>query len=211
MDEARLPVLDRLAELTPANPHQRAYLAQAAASRTQIRSKLGPVPEKQWKNLGELDQIVAAHLAEGRAQSAADILESAYVPSRAPWDAIDRAATLRLHLGQPERARELWRSPVQVPQPAVRDARIAAALLAEGQLDLARESYEQALKADPSLFEARYGLAILEQDAGRASASYEHAVAAIESAPTEVARLAARAAASGVGRFARTESSRAIP
>ena len=54
-------------------------------------------------------------------------------------------------------------------------------------------------------FEARYGLAVLEQDAGRAAAAYEHARAAIESAPSEAARAAARAIASAVSRFARSE------
>ena len=63
----------------------------------------------------------------------------------------------------------------------------------------------QALATDPSLFEARYGLAFLEQDAGRAAAAYENARAAIESAPSEVARSAARAIASAVSGFARAE------
>ena len=78
----------------------------------------------------------------------------------------------------------------------------------EGQLDAARKAYEQALATDPSLFEARYGLAVLEQDAGRAAAAYENARAAIESAPSEVARSAARAIASAVSRFARAEVNR---
>ena len=54
-------------------------------------------------------------------------------------------------------------------------------------------------------FEARYGLAVLEQDAGRAVAAYESALAAIESAPSDVARSAARALALAVSRFARAE------
>ena len=44
------------------------------------------------------------------------------------------------------------------------------------------------LPPQPGLFEARYGLAVLEQDAGRATAAYEQALAAIESAPSDVAR-----------------------
>jgi hypothetical protein len=87
---------------------------------------------------------------------------------------------------------------------------VAAAELADGQLDAARKQYEQAVAADPGLFEARYGLAILEQDAGRAAASYEHAIAAIDSAPSEVARTAARALASSVARFAHKEASDAV-
>ena len=210
MDEAQLPLLDRLVEHQPINLHQRAYLAQAEATRAQLREQLRSAPPTTWKNLGELDQIVTAHLAQGRAATAAEILEAAYPPDKAPWDVVDRAATLRLHLGEPEKARDLWRRASRVPRPAVRDARLAAASLAEGQFDLARQGYEQALKTDPALFEARYGLAILEQDAGRASAAFEHALAAIESAPNDVARSAARAIASAVSRFARTEASGAV-
>jgi tetratricopeptide (TPR) repeat protein len=205
MDEAELPVLDRLVEVQPINRLQRDHLAQADASRVQIQQRLGPPPASTWKNLGELDQVVTERLARGRAGTAAEVLERAYPPEKAPWDILDRIATLHLHLGEPEKARDLWRRASAVPRPAVRDARLAAAYFAEGQLDAARKAYEQALATDPSLFEARYGLAVLEQDAGRAAAAYENARAAIESAPSEVARSAARAIASAVRRFARAE------
>ena len=150
MEEAQLPLLDRLVEHQAINPHQRAYLAQAEATRSRLRDKLRTAPPTSWKNLGELDQIVTANLAQGRASAAAEILEAAYPPEKAPWDVVDRAATLRLHLGEPEKARELWRRATQVPEPSVRDARLAAATLAEGQFDLARQAYEQALKTDPA-------------------------------------------------------------
>ena len=117
---------------------------------------------------------------------------------------------MRLHLGEPEKAQGALEGASSVPRPAVRDARIGSAYLAEGQFDAAGKAYEQALAADPTLFEARYGLAVLEQDAGRASAAYEHARAAIESAPNDVARSAARAIASAVSRFARKEASRSV-
>src|SRR5208282_3154655 len=208
MDEAELPVLDRLVEVQPINPLQRTHLAQADASRVQIQQRLGPPPASTWKNLGELDQVVTERLARGRAGTAAEILERAYPPEKAPWDILDRVATLHLHLGEPEKARDLWRRASSVPRPAVRDARLAVAYFAEGQLDAARKAYEQALATDPSLFEARYGLAVLEQDAGRAAAAYENARAAIESAPSEVAGSAARAIASAVSRFARAEVNR---
>ena len=51
---------------------------------------------------------------------------------------LDRMATLRLHLGEPEQARDLWRRASAVPNPAVRDARIAATFLAEEQFEAAR-------------------------------------------------------------------------
>jgi tetratricopeptide (TPR) repeat protein len=210
MDEALLPVLDRLAELQPINAYQRAHQAQVDAARVQLRLKLGSQPATSWKNLGELDQLVSDQLAHGRAATAAAILERAYAAEKAPWEIIDQAATLHLHLGEPERARMLWLRASTSPRPAIRDARIAVADLADGQLDAARGRYEQALAADPAFFEARYGLAILEQDAGRAAAAYEHALAAIDSAPTDAARFAARALASAVARFAHSEASRAV-
>jgi tetratricopeptide (TPR) repeat protein len=209
MDEAMLPVYDRLVDLQPINRYQRAIIAQAQLARRELCLKLGP-PPPDWKNLGELDQIVTEQLDKGRATTAAEILERAYPAEKAAWDVLDRLATLRLHLGEPERARDLWRRARAAPQPAVRDARVAATYLAEGQLEPARQAYEQALAADPTLFEARYGLAVLEQDAGRAASAHENALAAIEAAPTDLARAAARALASAVSRFAREEASRRV-
>ncbi len=208
MDEAELPVLDRLRELRPINRLQRAHLVQADATRAQLRARLGPAPDTSWKNLGELDRVVTAQLASGRAATAAETLERALPPEKMPWELLDRAATLRLHLGEPEAARQLWRGAAEVPHPAVRDARLAAAFLAEGQFGAARAAYERALAADPALFEAHYGLAVLEQDAGRADPAYRHSLAAIESAPGDVARSAARAMASALHPFAQAEAVR---
>jgi tetratricopeptide (TPR) repeat protein len=184
--------------------------ATSEADRVRLRQTLVPLPTKPWQNLAELSQIVSAQLTGGRAQSAAEILEQAYPAEKAPWDVVDQVATLRLHLGEPEKARSWWKQAISVPKPAVRDARIAATYLAENQLDAARRAYEQALAADPGLFEARFGLAVVEQDAGRASAAYERALAAIETAPGEVSRAAARAIASGVSRYAKKETLKAV-
>ena len=213
MDEALLPVLDRIVLVAPINKLQRAHLAEAEASRAEVRRRLGSPPGTTWKNLGELDQRVNELLVQGRAATAAELLEKAYPPEKAPWEVLDRIATLRLHLGEAEKARDLWRRATAVPRPAVRDARIAATYLAEAQLDAARKAYEQSIAAEPALFEARYGLAVLEQDAGRAAAAYENARAAMESAPSDndVARSTARAIASAVSRFARTEVNHAEP
>jgi tetratricopeptide (TPR) repeat protein len=205
MDEAELSVLDQLAEVKPINSLQRTHLAQARVARAQIQQRMGAGPTSTWKNLGELEQLVTEQLVHGRAGSAAEILEQAYPPEKAPWDILDRIATLRLHLGEPVKARDLWQRAAAVPRPAVRDARLAVTYLAEGQFGPARAAYQRALASDSSLFEARYCLAVLEQDAGRAAAAHENALAAIESAPSEVARSAARAIASAVSRFARTE------
>ena len=57
-------------------------------------------------------------------------------------------------------------------------------------------------EAEPKLFEARYGLAVLEQDDARADAAFEQAMAAVECAPTDAARGAARALAAAVRKYA---------
>jgi tetratricopeptide (TPR) repeat protein len=210
MNEALLPLLDELVQLQPINQLQRVQQATSEADRVRLRQSLVPLPTKTWKNLAELGQIVSEQLARGRARTAAEILEQAYPVEKAPWEVVDQVATLRMHLGEPEKARSLWKQATLVPKPAVRDARVAATYLAENQLDAARRAYEQALASEPGLFEARFGLAVLEQDAGRASAAYEHALAALESAPSEVSRAAARAIASGVSRYAKKETSRSV-
>jgi tetratricopeptide (TPR) repeat protein len=210
MHEAELPMLERLVTLTTVNPLQRSHVTAAAATADVLRKRLGDPRPLVWKNLGELDQLVTDQLARGRAATAAAILEQAYPAEKAPWEILDRMATLHLHLGEPEKARELWRRASAVPNPAVRHARIAATFLAEEQLDAARKAYDQALAAHPGLFEALYGLTVVEQDAGRASAAYEQALAAIESAPSDLARASARAIASVVGPYARREGSRLI-
>ena len=210
MYEAELPLIERLVKLPTTNVLQRMQITSAAAQAVGIRQRLGDPPPSSWKNLAQLDQLVANQLARGRAATAAAILEQAYPAEKAPWVILDRMAILHLHLGEPEKARDLWRRASAVPNSAVRDARIAAAFLAEEQLEAARGAYEQALAAQPGLFEARYGLAVLEQDAGRATAAYEQALAAIDSAPSDVARASARAIASTVGPYARREASRLI-
>ncbi len=212
MNEAAVPLLDRLVTLQPINQLQRNQQSLAASERVGLRQALGLAPSNStaWKNLAELDQLVTDELSKGQAGTAAATLERAYPPSKASWEIVNRVATLRLHLGEPDKARALWQEASSVPRPAIREARKGAAFLAEGRFDEARRSYEQSLASDPALFEARYGLAVLDQDDGHASAAYEHALAAIESAPNDVARSAARAIASGVSRFARKETSRSV-
>ena len=131
-------------------------------------------------------------LTTGRAGSAADLLERAYPSETRPWEITDRIATLRLHLGEPERARVLWQKASAPPRPAIRSARVAVSYLVEGLFDEARRHYQDALREDPNLFEAHYGLAVLEEDAGRANESLRHARLAVDHAPNEVAKAAAQ-------------------
>jgi tetratricopeptide (TPR) repeat protein len=203
MNEAALPMSDRLVALHPKNRLQAQFQASARLEREEYDRKLGPAPPATWQNLSDLDQIVTAQLATGRAESAAQLLERANPPDRASWEVIDRMATLRLHLGEPGLARALWLKATSVAQPAIRDARIGTTYLVEGDFQAARRYYWQSLQANPDLFEAHYSLAILEQDAGDATSAYEQASSAIESAADAPARTASRTIASDVSRFAR--------
>jgi tetratricopeptide (TPR) repeat protein len=202
MHEAVVPILERL-ERVLTIARQRALLqAEVGTIRAEYRKKLGSAPPKNWRNLSELDQIVTAQLAAGRVESAALLLEQAHPAKQAPWEVVDRIATLRLHLGQPARARELWRKAVMVPQPASRHARIGTTYLVEGDFESARRHYGQALEASPNSFEANYCLAVLEQDAGDAQSAYDLARKAIGAAPDESARYSASVIAASVSRFA---------
>jgi hypothetical protein len=187
MDEAELPVITQLEQVHPLNRDQALFIASAAERRRQLEARLGPRPPAHWENLSDLDQVVTGLLAHGRARSAAELLESAYPPERRPWEVADRLGTLWLHLGDPARARAVWERAAN-PSAALHRARLAVTHLVEGHFDLASRLYRE---GGPDLFEAHYGLAVLEQDAGRAAAALAAALAAQETAPNEVARSAA--------------------
>ena len=113
-------------------------------------------------------------------------------------------ATLRLHLGEPARARELWRKATTRSRGQAFEMRESARpTWSKATSTPPAAIYQQALDANPSLFEAHYCLAVLEQDAGHAPPAYEQAHMALEAARDDSARSAARAIAAGVARFAR--------
>jgi tetratricopeptide (TPR) repeat protein len=203
MHEAVLPVLDRIISLHPINLQQVDQQAKAKEARADVERALGARPSLAWRNKSDLDQAVTALLASGRAQSAAQLLEEANPPERASWEVVDRTSTLWLQLGEPARARKVLEKAAGTNQPAVREARIGATYLVEGDFAAARRQYQRALEEAPDSFEVRYSLAVLEQDAGNAAAAYDHALQAIKTAPNDAARSAAREIASGVARFAR--------
>ena len=205
MHEEALKVLDRLAQRVAHSPSatELLLLEQLGTKRQSYVSDLGQPPPSEWRNMAELDRLVTTLLSQGRARTAADVLEKANPPERASWDVLDRMATIRLHLGEPAQARALWQQGMgEAPDPAVAAARIAATHLAEVDFEAARRAYRRALGAKPGLFEACYGLAILEQDAGDASAAYEMARKAVASAPNDVSREAAAKIRGAVERFA---------
>ena len=164
---------------------------------------MGPTPATSWANLSELDQIVTAQLASGRAESAAALLEQAYRAQQAPWEIVDKIATLRLHLGEPSRARDWWQKATSIPQPGLRDARIGTTYLVEGDFDAARRYYRQALDVEPDLLEAHYCLAVLEQDAGMPPRRMRSHSGSSKRPRTNALRSAARAITAAVARFAR--------
>ena len=130
-------------------------------------------------------------------------MDEAYRPEARPWDWADRLAVLRLHLGEPARARAVWiAASTDVPS-ATRLARVAVTYLVEGDNDSARKTFQESIAADPRSFEAHYGLAILEQDAGFADAALFEARLAEKLAPNETSRAAARAIATAAGPYAK--------
>lgn len=193
MTEAALPVIDRLLALAPINAEQGRQQESFLTKRQALRPTLGPDPPASWANLSELGQIVGNLLDQGRAGTAADYLERAAPVGARSWEEADRIATIRLHLGEPARAREIWQGVPDSPNRAIAAARVAATWLVEGDFPKARASYQDALKSDPNLFGALYGLAILEQDDGRAREALDLARRAARAAPSGVARDAAQA------------------
>ena len=149
MYEAAIPLLEQLTKARARNQNQGRLQSMAESALAEYRRNVGPPPPTSWRNLDELDQVVTVLLGMGRAESAAELLERAYPPDQAGWEIVDRIATLRLHLGEPARARALWQRASSVPDSAVPNARIGATYLAEGDHEKARRAYEQATQGQP--------------------------------------------------------------
>ncbi|MDB5349887.1 MAG: hypothetical protein JWN86_1134 [Planctomycetota bacterium] len=203
MNEAAAVMADRLLAF-PRTRDRSAKLSRLTPMIGRVRAATKRVPKTTWENLGELDRLATSLLADGRAETAADLLERAYTPAERTWDQTDLLATIRLHLGRPDLARALWQGAVTVPRPAVRDARVAVTYLVQGDLDSARSNFRAAIAAEPNLFEAHYGLAILERDAGRADGALSAAMAAEAAASSDLARAAAREIVAFVRPYAKT-------
>lgn len=209
MFEATLPLSRKLAELDPPNQRLSATrMARETGTELAARATVsmgGPLATS-WRNLDELQQVVESALSSGRAEAAADLLERTYPREKRPWEVVDRIATLRLHLGQPDRARALWQASLGgAPRPALVAARIGATHLVEEDFESARTAYERALSQEPELFEARFGLAMVEQDAGRALQALDSARRAVAAAPNDVAASAAQAIVDLASRYTEPE------
>src|SRR5262249_27834993 len=73
----------------------------------------------------------------------------------------------------------------------------------EGAFEKARSLYQDAIRQDTELFEARYGLAVLEEDAGRAPDAHAEALKAVRIAPSDMDRAAAQLIVNETAPFAR--------
>lgn len=198
--------LEKVVQLHPINKLQAEHIVKERAIIEEIRREMGEAPSLEWRNLSELDQLVSRLIASGRIAELAEVLERAYPADRAPWEDVDKAAAVQLQLGRPKRARELWtqaQAPAKAgPNPGIRHARIAATYLVEGEFDQARAAYREAIANEPGLFEAHYGLAVLEQDAGNADDAHDHALLAMDRSGDDKARFtAAQGIAGRVSRF----------
>ncbi|MEJ7638364.1 MAG: tetratricopeptide repeat protein, partial [Singulisphaera sp.] len=180
------------ARLSTINPTQKMVQEQMEPHRGELREALGPEPPTAWENQSELDQAVTALLAAGRAGSAAALLERAYPVETRPWEVADRLGTLWLPRGAPGPPREVWEGALAPPRPALRKARVALTHLVDGSFDAARQAFREAMSGDPKLFEAAYGLAVLETDAGRAAEALAASRTAVALAPNDIARSASK-------------------
>jgi tetratricopeptide (TPR) repeat protein len=203
MNEETVAVLESMKDLWTINAMQIRQQRMNEDRLIELRAILGAEPDRVGSQPALSDEAVSALLAQGRVRTAADALERAYPQAPRPWAVADRLATLRLHMGEPERARTLWLETSDVLRPGLRDARVAVTYLVEGRLDDARRSYRAAIDAEPSLFEAQYGCAVVEQDAGRAAEALAHASEALKLSPNPTARASCQAIVDLVGPYAK--------
>ncbi len=82
MNEAALPLLDRMEAIHATNRLQSNEQADVASTRAEYLRKLGGPAPTSWRNQSELDQIVTLQLVSGRAESAAALLEQARIRRR---------------------------------------------------------------------------------------------------------------------------------
>lgn len=191
MAESTLPVIDRLLKSNYGNITQATIQARFANERAKVVSELGPPVPSTWENSGELDRIVGELLDRGRVESAARMLEKAFRPESRPWSVSDQMATLWLHLGDVAKAKSIWESAPEPPSKGALLAKVAACQAIEGEVVAARRSYRDALIIEPQNFDALYGLAALELDAGNAADTVDAARQAVLLAPSDASRNAA--------------------
>jgi tetratricopeptide (TPR) repeat protein len=140
-----------------------------------------------WEGPDGLSLAIAGLLRQGRAEAAARLFDMAEARGiTAEWPARDRVATVLLYLGRPAEAGRVWERAPNAPSPALRLARIATAELAALDDPAAEKTYRAALKLDPSLCEAWFGLALLYTERGDPSEALTAAREGLRQNPTSV-------------------------
>lgn len=194
--ESALPLYERLARRRPRSSRQAAAYEQASEERERIARRLRRAAGVEGAGSGSgppTAEAVSSLLDAGRTESALAWLEAQSPPETRDWATADLIATLRLQLGEPARARRVWEAVGDPPAPALRMARIAASFYIEDNLERAEAGYQEAVRLDPNLFEAWYGLALTRFELGRPAETLEAALQAIETAPGNAERSAAQA------------------
>jgi len=137
----------------------------------ELERKAKPLP--QWKQGEDLAHIASELLEHGQPEAAIHLFAEAQGRGiAADWLTSDRVATTLLHLGRPADANQIWEHAIAPPSPAQRQARIATALLAALDLSAAERGYHAALKLDPTLGEAWFGLAWLHTQRGDSAEAF---------------------------------------
>lgn len=191
-DDFALPSLQRLSRLDSDTSVRKMIREKAKTDLERIRKSLGPEPERLVRpSPATVERETENLLSRGRALAAADLIELQTAATTRSWAIADLLGTLRLNMGRPDLAREIWRT-AKAPRDSLRSARIGATWLVEGDDDQARECYLEAIAEEPDFFEALYALAALEFDAGRASRAFAFARKAETFAPGTSARSVCR-------------------
>jgi tetratricopeptide (TPR) repeat protein len=146
--------------------------ADADASRNRLPIEAREEPQPGWDRVGRdgLSRTLADLLQEGRALAAVRLFAEGENRGIVPeWSTCDRVATTLLHLGRPADARRIWEQTPDPPSQALQLARIATAELVALNFPNAERTYRAALKLDPGLGEAWFGLALLYTERGERS------------------------------------------
>ena len=116
-----------------------------------------------------LSRLVLERLRQGKPESATQTLVEADRRGVIPdWSTADRIATSLLLLGRPAEARQVWEKATDPPSVAERSNRIASAAMASMDFSAAAEAYHAALRHNPEMGEAWFGLALLHTQRGDA-------------------------------------------
>jgi tetratricopeptide (TPR) repeat protein len=154
--EAARLTLERAAALNPLDPYPHAYLAR----HWMMRAEASRDPAEQADLYGKAVEAYDLAIAAG--------------PSRV--DLYDESGVALTRWGRPALALDRFRQAEALSRPAAeRDARMADAVLAQGDAAAARALYEQALALDARSAPAEAGLAALDRAAGDLPSALEHA------------------------------------